>query len=199
MLPPARPTDSFLPCVCHRQKNVTSPSFSHEKKSPRRSALQNETSTLSQKTVSVSFDWQGGHRGNPLKTHTHHHHDVYRHVSLGAAAPAFCLNYAAVRLYSGVLLCVNEQRRRIGRETTAAVSMWCYLQLIGLDLGWIWTRSCVAILPSHSGRQVCGSECRNFGFDTCIVTALMLITTNCKIEPLYLFMLKHKYHGDLVK
>ena len=28
---------------------------------------------------------------------------------------------------------------------------------------WIWTRSCVAILPSHTARQVHGSECHDFG------------------------------------
>ena len=33
--------------------------------------------------------------------------------------------------------------------------------------------SCVAILPSHTTRQVHGSECRDFGFDTCVVTALL--------------------------
>ena len=53
-------------------------------------------------------------------------------------------------------------------RTTRAMLMWCYLQLIGL----IWTGSCVAILPSHSTRQVRGSECRDFGFDTCIIIAL---------------------------
>ena len=33
--------------------------------------------------------------GTPGK-HRRHHHDVYRHASLGAAAPAFCVNYTAV-------------------------------------------------------------------------------------------------------
>ena len=42
------------------------------------------------------------------------HHDVYCHVSVGAAAPAFCVNYTAVCLYSrDAWLCVNDQRRRI--------------------------------------------------------------------------------------
>ena len=39
-------------------------------------------------------------------------------------------------------------------------------------MGLIWTGSCVTILPSHSARQVRGSECRDFSFDTCVVTAL---------------------------
>ena len=57
----------------------------------------------------------GGHLGNTLKTHTQHHHSVYRHVSLGAAAPAFCVNYTAVRLYSsGASHRVNDQQWRIG-------------------------------------------------------------------------------------
>ena len=36
--------------------------------------------------------------GTTLKTHQRHDHDAYRHASLGAAAPAFCVNYTAVRL-----------------------------------------------------------------------------------------------------
>ena len=46
--------------------------------------------------LSAGLDWQGGHRGNTLKTHRCHHHDVDRHASLGAAAPAFC-----VKLHGG--------------------------------------------------------------------------------------------------
>ena len=34
--------------------------------------------------------------GTPGK-HQHHQHDMYRHASLGAPAPAFCVNYTAVR------------------------------------------------------------------------------------------------------
>ena len=53
--------------------------------------------TFPQKTALVptrvrGSDWQGTHRGNTLKTHQHHHHDVYRHASSGATAPAFCVN-----------------------------------------------------------------------------------------------------------
>ena len=59
--------------------------------------------------------------GKHFETHTRHHHDVYRHISLGAEAPAFCVNYTAVRIYSsGALLCVNDQRRRIGEP-----QLWC--------------------------------------------------------------------------
>ena len=41
--------------------------------------------TLPRKTASIGFWLTGETRGNLLKTHTRHHHDVYRHVSLGAA------------------------------------------------------------------------------------------------------------------
>ena len=41
--------------------------------------------------------------------------------------------------------------------------------------GWIWTGSCVVILPSHTVRQVCGSECRDFSFDMCIIVALTFL------------------------
>ena len=91
--------------------------------------------------------------------------------------PAFCVNYTAVHLYSGgAWLCVNDQWWRIG-ETTAVVLMrrLCVKGATYSSKGWIWTGSCVAILPSHTARQVCGSECRDFSFDMCIVTALVIM------------------------
>ena len=101
VLPPNHPTDSsshicLINSVCHwqKKKKTTHRVFMRKKKSLR----------------------QGRHWRNPLETHTRHHHDVYRHVSLGAAASDFCVNCAAVHLYSGVLLCVNEQRQRIGKR-----------------------------------------------------------------------------------
>ena len=57
-----------------------------------------------------------GDTGETPWKHARHNHDMYRHVSLGAAAPSFCGNYAAVHLYSGGSLCVNEQRQRIGER-----------------------------------------------------------------------------------
>ena len=40
-----------------------------------------------------------GHLGITLKTSRRNHRDEYRHASFGDAAPAFCVNYTAVRLY----------------------------------------------------------------------------------------------------
>ena len=44
------------------------------------------------------FRLTGVHQGNTMKTHRRHHHDVYCHASLGAAAPDVCVNYTAVGL-----------------------------------------------------------------------------------------------------
>ena len=43
----------------------------------------------------------------------------------------------------------------------------------------------VAILPSHSVTQVCGSECRDFGFISHFVTALMskCLIYYCRVQP----------------
>ena len=71
------------------------------------------TASIRLQTIS-GFRLTGGHWGNTLKTHRRHH-NVYRHVSLGGAAPACCVNHTAVRLYAGnAWLCVNKQRWRIG-------------------------------------------------------------------------------------
>ena len=60
------------------------------------------------------------------------HHDVNRHVSLRAAAPAFCVNYTGFHLYeSSASLCVNDQRWRDWRTATVVL-----MRLIGLDLDW---------------------------------------------------------------
>ena len=81
--------------------------------------------------------------------------------------PAFYVNYAAVHLYSVFTLCVNEQCWRIGERP-----LRCKCGVTYSSEGWTWTGSCVATLPSHSVTQVRASECRDFSFDTCIVTAL---------------------------
>ena len=103
------------------------------------------------------FRLTGGHWRNTLKTHRCHHH-----VSWGAAAPAFCASYTAVRLYSsGASL--SERPMAENWRTTAVVFMRC-LCVRGATYssqGWIWTGSCVEILPSHYARQVHGSECRD--------------------------------------
>ena len=83
--------------VCHRQKNFNSLSVCDENKSPRRSALQTETSVNFPPENSLCSASEGVRltrrtRGNTLIKHLCHHHDVYRHASLGAGAPAFCMN-----------------------------------------------------------------------------------------------------------
>ena len=55
--------------------------------------------------------------------------------------------------------------------------------------GEIWTGSCVTILPSHTARQVCGSECRDFSFDTCMVTALLIILFAFSLSLLFFLLL----------
>ena len=99
VLPPARPTDSTVPVT--GKENFNSPRVSDEKKISAKLQW-----TLPQKTTSVGFWLTGETPGETPWKHTRHHHDVYHHVS-------FCVNYAAVRLYSGVSLRVNEQWWRI--------------------------------------------------------------------------------------
>ena len=49
---------------------------------------------------------------------------MYRHASLGSAAPAFCVNYTAVRLYAtAAWICVNNQQRKIA--ATAIMQSFC--------------------------------------------------------------------------
>ena len=56
-----------------------------------------ESQSLHIVTASISLKTRltRGHRGNTLKTHRCHHHDVFHHASLGAAASSFCVNYTA--------------------------------------------------------------------------------------------------------
>ena len=54
----------------------------------------------------------GGHLRKHVikKSHRHHHHNVYRHASLGPAALACCLNYSLVQLYArAAWFCVNKE------------------------------------------------------------------------------------------
>ena len=78
-------------------KNFNSPSVCKENKSLPLSALPTETQVnfLSDNSLrpcewGSQFDW--GAPGKHLTSHRHHHHDMYRHASLGAAASAFWLN-----------------------------------------------------------------------------------------------------------
>ncbi len=41
---------------------------------------------------------------------------------------------------------------------------------------------CVAILPYHTATQDRGSECRDFGFISRIVTALVMIHVSCALN-----------------
>ncbi len=51
---------------------------------------------------------------------------------------------------------------------------------------------CVAILPYHTATQDRGSECRDFGFISRIVTALLYNTpfsnSSCSIGAMFLFL-----------
>ncbi len=48
---------------------------------------------------------------------------------------------------------------------------------------------CVAILPYHTATQDRGSECRDFGFISRIVTALIDIVSRCSVDSMFLALL----------
>ena len=124
--------------------------------------------TLPQKTASVGFWLTGETPGKPLEnTHTSSSWRVPSRLFRSRSAGFLFELRSGSSLQRCFALC--ERTTVENWRTTAAVLMWCYLQLIGL----IWTGSCVTILPSHSVRQVRGSECHDFRFGTCIVTALV--------------------------
>ena len=70
-------------------------------------------------------------RGIPGK---YPHHDVDRHTSLGAAAPAFCVNYTVVHLYAGAAwFCVNNHGKLVNRCCSDNAVTLCekgYCQLV---------------------------------------------------------------------
>ena len=63
-------------------------------------------------------------RGNNLIKHRHHHHDMYRNASLGAAAPAFCVNSRRF-VYKAELLRIIHHWRRIGELWLRLLCIFC--------------------------------------------------------------------------
>ena len=111
---------------------------------------------------SVVLDWQGD-TGETLWKHTRHHHYVYRHASLGAAA---------VHLYlSDASLCEQPTAENWRTITLVLMRHLCkrgYLLLIGLDLDWKLFRD--SAFSHKTGSWIWMSQ---FQFQYCIVTALV--------------------------
>ena len=100
-------------------------------------------------------------------------------------------------------VCVFERRQRVsGRARRASgsvcVSVFFYYRttetleltahIMWLDLDWKDNGSKkgrIALQPSHTARQVRGSEYRDFGFDTRIVTALVPMFRETEIESYF--------------
>ena len=74
--------------------------------------------TFPQKTASVPASegvrLTGVNQRNTLKTHQHHHHDMYHHALFRSRSASFLCEFTAVCLKEGAAsLCVNHHRRRI--------------------------------------------------------------------------------------
>ena len=186
--PPVCPTDSlshFYPknSVCHRQKTLTHRVFvmkiNHGDGQHSRLRLQ---WTFPRGNSLRPTRLTGGTLWKHLEITLTSSSWWYRHASLGAAAPAFCVNSWRF-VFGDASLCVNLHRWRIGEPPVVLMQRLCVKgATYYYSYGWTWTGSCVAILPSHTARQVRRSECFDFGFDTCVVTALeMMVSVNTYI------------------
>ena len=66
----------------------------------------------------------GEHRGNTLKKHQCYHHNVYRHASLGAAAPAFCENSWWFIFKAKLLITIGGELANRGCGFYASSPVW---------------------------------------------------------------------------
>ena len=104
-----------------------------------------------------------------------HHHNVYRHASLGATALAFCVNYTAVRLQGGdASLSVNQHPWRIGE----LIMRCCCVKRATMFCAWF---TCMLLCGEYTGAsQIKPLLCQLFAFQSNAI--FPQVTPGCQTE-----------------